>query len=81
MLNVANREYESKVQSASGDSKIMYALGWKMEELARLNREGKHIITELMVLKDNLSTSPLTGLNNRIYSVGKSLTSFLKAER
>ncbi len=81
MLNVANREYESKVQSGSGDSKRLHALGWKVEELARLNHEGRHIITELVVLKDNLSRSPVTGLNPKIYSVGNSLTSFIKGER
>ncbi len=45
-------EYELKLKSDSGNNSAMYSLGWKVEELLRLNREGRCILIELKVLLD-----------------------------
>ena len=80
MLEVANREYESKLTSGSGDNKTMYKLDWKVKELSRLNERGRRIVTELKVLMDVILGNQRVNLNHKIYSIGQSLTSFIKGE-
>ena len=78
VLETAIQEYESKLKTNSKDSKTLYKLGWRVEELSKLNQEGRHITTELKVLKDGISSSQRIDFNRKVYTIGKSLTSFIK---
>ncbi len=73
-------EYELKLKSDSGNNSALYSLGWKVEELSRLNREGRRILIELKVLLDVLIE--LTGLDirHKVHTLGIALTSLIKSK-
>ncbi len=78
VLESVTQEYESKLKSDCGNNKVLYSLGWKVEELSSLNKDGRHIVTELNVLLDSLVENPSTNTKHMVYTIGKSLTLFTK---
>lgn len=57
-LTKANKEYTEKLASgkATGD-KILYSLCWTVDELGRLNNQGREMYVEITSLLELLSNS------------------------
>ena len=53
VLKNANDEYASKVESGSTE-KILYSLGWKVDELTRLIQAGRKLLVEITALQEIL---------------------------
>ena len=63
-LKSANDDYASKVKSGSTE-KILYSLGWKVDELTRLLQAGHKLLVEITSLQEILvnKNSDLISLN------------------
>ena len=57
-LTEANSEYSSRLESRSSD-KVLFNLGWKVDELSRLNKMGHTVMVELQSLLNSLSVGDL----------------------
>ena len=49
VLDTANQLYEQLLHSGKAD-KVKYNAGWKVEELSKLNDEGRRIVVEMKVV-------------------------------
>ena len=77
-LSDANSEYSSRVESGSTD-KVLYGLGWKVDELSRLNKSGHSIMVKLQRLLDLIrKDSPSPTIQSLVNKLAKSLTVYLK---
>ena len=78
-LSRANSEYSELLSSGTTVEKTLRSVGWKVDELSRLDRAGRQLTVELQCLIDqvNRGQSDSTILN-RIHCVCESATSFLK---
>lgn len=79
-LRKAQKEFEEK-SSVSTTDKVLYALGWNVDELSRLNQQCRSLLVEVSTLKESIrdQSSPSLGLQ---YAVGKlqgTLKEFVKA--
>lgn len=76
----STHEYELKLRSESGNSSALYSLGWKVEELSRLNTEGRRILIELKVLLDVLIHQAGLDIRHNVHTLGIALTSFINGK-
>ena len=53
-LKIANDEYALKLSAGTSMEKTLYSLGWKVDELSRLQKVGRALFVELSSLKDIL---------------------------
>ena len=80
-MKTANDDYASKVKSGSTE-KILYSLGWKVDELTRLLQAGRKLLVEITSLQEILvdKNSDLISLNIplRLAKAKDELTPFIK---
>ena len=81
-LKDANDEYASKVESGSTE-KILYSLGWKVDELTRLLQAGRKLLVEITALQEILvdkDTDLVSGnIPLRLTKAKAELTPFIKS--
>lgn len=53
-LEKANSEYSKLVETTASSDKKLFNLGWKIDELSRLNTTGRFIVVELQQFLDVL---------------------------
>lgn len=75
----ASKEYEDKVRSGKAD-KATYNAGWKVEELSRLNEEGRRIVVELKVLIQSAQVDKKIDKSHKLYKIGNDLTAFIRGK-
>lgn len=51
-LTSANQEYSSKVESGTASEKVLYNCAWNVDDLSRLNEEGRQLLRCARELKD-----------------------------
>ena len=75
-------QYEHKIESGTANEKVLYSLGWSVDELSRLNNAGHNLTVEVQLsLEALLDTScDLVAGNatSRLQSIRKSSTSSFK---
>ena len=58
----------------------MYQAGWKVEELSRLNEEGRRITVELKVVLQSVQVDLKVDKKHKVYKICMDLASFIKGE-
>ncbi len=79
MLDTANKQYESQLQSEK-TGKATYDAGWKVEELSTLNEEGRRIVVELKVVVQSMLSDEKVDKRHKLYKIGIDLALFLKGK-
>ncbi len=78
----SSSEYEAKLAVRSTPEKVLYNLGWTVDELKRLNESGRKLLTEISTLVDNLSDRSLdvvaTNAARKVNSVREDMTAFIR---
>lgn len=77
VLKVATQSYETLLQSGKAD-KVKYNAGWKVEELSKLNKDGRQIVVEMKVFMQSLHSAVQIDKDHKMYKIGIDLSSFLK---
>ena len=77
MLETANKTYEQQLQSGKAD-KATYSAEWKVEELSKLNEEGRHIIVEMKTTAQSIPTDLTIEKNHKLHKLGVDLSLFIK---
>ena len=81
-LDTANQDYCQKLASKETQSKTLFNLGWKVDELSRLNKDGRCLSVEvhkLMELLGEKDCDLVSGnVAKRLSTLSTSLTTFLK---
>ena len=79
-LQSANEEYSKKLTETSTDSTLM-SLAWNVDELSRLNQQGRKLVIEVSVIKNKLNDISDLVSNNvtrQLTRLQQSLLDFLK---
>ncbi len=79
-LRKAQKEFEEK-SSISTIDKVLYALGWNVDELSRLNQQCRSLLVEVSTLEESIKnrSSPSLGLKYAVIKLQDSLKEFVKA--
>ena len=79
-LQKANTEYEEKLEAGHTSDQTMFSLSWDIEELNRLNSEGRSLRTEISAAIDvcNPDTSEQHNLPRKLTSIRKQLSEFIR---
>ena len=77
MLDTANKLYEQQMRSARTD-KTTYLTGWRVEELSRLNDEGRRIVLEMKVIVQSMCAPEKIETSHKLYKISLDMASFLK---
>ena len=79
-LQKANTEYEEKLEAGHTSDQTMFSLSWDIEELNRLNSEGRSVRTEISAAIDvcNPDTSEQHNLPRKLTSIRKRLSEFIR---
>lgn len=73
-LKAANDEYSKRVSSGSGSEKVLRDLGWRVDELSRLNTAGRQIKVDIQCLLDAHESSHM----HQVHRICDAITGFLK---
>ena len=78
-LQKANTEYEEKLEAGHTSDQTMFSLSWDIEELNRLNSEGRSLHTEISAAIDvcNHYTSKQHNLPRKLTFIRKWLSEFI----
>ena len=79
VLKKANQQYECLLQSGKADQST-YNAGWNVEELSRLNVEGRRIVVELKVLMQSMQGEERIERNHKLCKIGIDLAVYLKGK-
>ena len=81
-LSSSITQYEHKIESGTASEKVLYNLGWSVDELSRLNNAGRNLTVEVQLSLEALldTTCDLVAGNvtSRLQYIRKSSTSSLK---
>lgn len=56
-LEDSNNEYSSKLASGKTPQKVLFALGWTIDELSRLTKEGRQLVVQCGVINGYLESA------------------------
>ena len=79
VLDMANKLYEQQLRSGRAD-KTTYNAGWKVEELSRLNDEGRRLVVEMKVIVHAMQVDVTIDKSHKLYKICVDLTSFIKGK-
>ena len=83
-LKEANSNYSEKLASNTAASKVLFSLGWKVDELSRLNDTVRGMTADLQLMietvRDENCDMLATNIVERVARLSQSATSFLKGK-
>ncbi len=79
-LRKAQKTFEEKSCVSTSD-KVLYALGWNVDELSRLNQQCRSLLVEVSTLEESIKdqSSPSLGLQYAVVKLQDTLKEFVKA--
>ena len=81
-LERSSRDYSTKLATGKASEQTLFSIGWKLEELKKLNDDGRKLLAEVRVLQDIIGDHTtdfvLENVPRRLTNFRRSVTSFVK---
>lgn len=58
---------------------MLYALGWNLDELSKLNQKSRSLLVEVTTLRERVDSPPIAGLNYTVNKLQSSVKEFIRA--
>lgn len=80
-LRNAQSTYEEKLSAPGTTDRVMYGLGWTIEELLRLNEQARKLMVDIIVAQEHLAdeSKSLRDINRHLSHIQDPLKDFIKA--